>query len=144
MDTTNTPTKKKSNTLWYVLGALGLLAIFSLSSFTTAGGSVDTSSLTPCQSDPDCLKAYYKWTMIKGWYKDIIAKAVTNGTTTAQQLDADAQYFVDIKQPIGADMADWTAQVTAEITRVKAITPNLSLSDARYVAMQNILTRLTA
>ena len=136
-----TTPKTKSNTWLYVLGALGVLGIILLSSFTSAGSS-SADTLTPCQSDPNCLKGYWKWVIIRGWYQDIITKAAANGKSVAAQLDDDAQWEINEKTTPGTDLTQWNSLVTAETARVKATTPNLAPNDARYVAIQNILTSL--
>ena len=142
MDTNTTPQKKSSSTIWWIMGALGVAAIFMLSSFKS-GSAADTTTISPCASNPNCLKGYWKWQIIKGWYADIVKKATANNVTTSAQLDTDAMWIVSQNWKVYADFSDWEAMVNSEMVRVKAATPNYAIEDARVVAIENILTSLT-
>ena len=144
METNAVAKKEKSGSLlWWIIGAAGVVAIFLLSSFTASSTTGAADAVSPCASNQDCLKGYWKWQIIKGWYQDIVKQATTNNQSVAAQLESTAKWIIAMKWEVHDDFAQWETMVTTELTRVKAITPSLTPDDARYIAIENILTRLT-
>jgi hypothetical protein len=132
--------KKSGNLLWWIMGAVGVAAIFMLSSFTSSAAAPTTVMLS-CSSNPDCLLGYWKWWIKRKMYTIMVDKAAANNVTVDTQIELDAQWFIDQKTQAGEDFKTWESLVSAEAVRVKAITPAMSDSDAQFVAVSNILSR---
>jgi hypothetical protein len=139
METNVTSQKKKSNLLIWILGGAALAAVVLFSSFTSS----TSTSVGPCSGNANCLKGFWKWQIIKGWYQDTVTKAAANNRSVASQIEADAAWAITEKwTPDPADMQAWEAMVSNEMIRVMAVSTKLSAEDARYIAIENILKAL--
>jgi len=131
--------KKKNSYLPWILGGAALAAFFVFSAFKS---STDTA-VSSCESNQNCLKGYWKWQIIKGWYTDTVTKAAANNRSVASQIEADATWAISQKWKTDtADMQHWNSTVQSEMIRVQAISPSLTGEDARIIAIENILKAL--
>lgn len=139
MEKNVTEPKKKSNLLVWILGGAALAAVVLFSSFTSS----TSTSVGPCSANPNCLKGFWKWQIIKGWYQDTVTKAAANNRSVASQIEDDATWAITQKwTPNPADLKIWEAMVSNEMIRVMAVSTKLSAEDARYIAIENILKAL--
>ncbi len=103
-------TKKKSNTLYYVLGGVGLLtAVILFSSFTA-------STAIPCAQNPECLIAYWsnKIKSDAAWYARVKGSFTTDSEINAS-LRANAEWMASPNnaQPLPNDFNSWAKMYNA-------------------------------
>jgi len=136
-NTKSVSSSKKSNTWLYLLGGAGVLAILLLSSFTSAS----STTLPACSSNPNCLKGYWKWQIMKtpDWLTTI-SKGRSDAETKAAVAQT-ADWVIGEKWALKPDFSDWDALVQSETAAVVKMTGNTP-ENALSIAMSNIIARV--